>query len=170
MGGSAVVGSECHGSAAAVDFDLLQDLDIIQLRKGARRPRIGMVGRVVGTLQVSDPGNACCKSCGSAEQGPASAALGLRGTSLLTVSVQPSAVSCGQALAINHCDGPVEAPAVVGSYHLNGSFHISVNQGKGVFHRQTAVADFDTAPQLDPFWSDALRPFRAVPRRASVFS
>jgi len=40
-----------------------------------------------------------------------------------------------------------------------------VNQGKGVFHRQYAVADFDPAPQLDPFWADALRPFRAVPRR-----
>ncbi len=34
-----------------------------------------------------------------------------------------------------------------------------------MFHRQAAVADFDPAPQLDAFWSDALKPFRAVPRR-----
>ena len=30
---------------------------------------------------------------------------------------------------------------------------------------QYAVADFDPAPQLDAFWADALRPFRAVPRK-----
>jgi hypothetical protein len=40
-----------------------------------------------------------------------------------------------------------------------------VTQGKGVFHRQSAVADFDPAPELDAFWADALKPFRAVPRR-----
>ena len=39
-----------------------------------------------------------------------------------------------------------------------------MNQGKGVFHRQFAVADFDPAPELDAFWADALKPFRAVPR------
>src|SRR5262245_45777514 len=36
MGGSAVVGSDCHGSAAAIDFNLEQDLDIIPIRSGAR--------------------------------------------------------------------------------------------------------------------------------------
>jgi hypothetical protein len=165
MGGSAVVGSDFHGSTAAVDFDLEQDMDIIAMRKGARPPRIGMVGRVVGTLQVSDPGKGCCKSCGTAEQGPASACLSMGGTNLLNISVKPSAVACGQALAINHRDGPVESAVVVGSYRLNGTFRIGVTQGKGVFHRQSAVADFDRAPQLDAFWSDALKPFRAVPRQ-----
>src|SRR5579872_5937052 len=38
MGGSAVVGSECHGSSAAIDFNLEQDLDIIPTRKGVRPP------------------------------------------------------------------------------------------------------------------------------------
>jgi hypothetical protein len=68
-------------------------------------------------------------------------------------------------LAINHRDGPVECPVPVGCFHLNGSFRIGVVQGKGVWHRQYAVADFDPAPQLDAFWADALKPFRAVPRR-----
>ena len=54
---------------------------------------------------------------------------------------------------------------MVGSYRLNGAFRIGVSQGKGVFNRQAAVADFDPAPQLDAFWSDALKPFRAVPRK-----
>jgi hypothetical protein len=164
MGGSAVVGSDCHGSAAAIAFDLEQDLDVLPLRGGVRPPRIGMVGRVVGTLQVTDPGH-CCKPCGTAEQGPAAACLSIGPTSLLSLSVKPSAVSCGQELAINHREGPVESAAVAGAYHLTASFRIGVTQGKGVFHRQFAVADFDPAPQLDAFWADALRPFRAVPRR-----
>ena len=39
MGGSAVVGSDFHGSAAEIAFDLQQDLDIFPTRKGVRPPR-----------------------------------------------------------------------------------------------------------------------------------
>ena len=38
-----------------------------------------------------------------------------------------------------------------------------------MFPRQATVADFDPAPQLDPFWSDVLKPVRAIPRRDSDF-
>jgi hypothetical protein len=168
MGGSAVVGSECKGSAAGIDFHLDQDLDIVPTRTGLRSPRVGMIGRVVGTLLVTEPQKCeknCCKSCGAAEQGPAGACLALGGASLLSISVDSSAVGAGQELAVNHREGPVEATSAVGSYHLSGSFHINASQGKGVLNRQYAVADFDPAPQLDAFWSDALKPFRAVPRR-----
>jgi hypothetical protein len=123
-----------------------------------------MVGRVVGTLLVTNP-CLCRKPCGAAEQGPASASLMLGDTCLLSVNVSPSGVSCGQELAINHREGPVESVAVAGPYRLTGTFHISANQGKGVFNRQFAVADFDPAPQLDAFWAEALKPFRAVPRK-----
>jgi hypothetical protein len=164
MGGSAVVGSDCHGSVAELDFNLEQDLDIVPTRQGLRPPRIGMIGRVVGTLQVTAPCRCCCKPCGTAEQGPAAACLALGGTSLLSVNVKPSAASCGQESSLNFRDGPVEAVGAVGQYHLVGSFRIGVNQGKGVFNRQAAAADFDPAPQLDAFWADVLKPFRAVPR------
>jgi hypothetical protein len=164
MGGSAVVGSACHGSSAGITFDLAQDLEITPTRRGVRPPRVGMIGRVVGTLQVTDPGK-CCKPCGSADQGPAAACLAIGGTSLLSVNVKPSAVSCAQESSINFRDGPVEAVGAAGPYQLTASFRIGVNQGKGVFHRQAALADFDPAPQLDGFWADVLKPFRAVPRR-----
>jgi hypothetical protein len=117
---------------------------------------------------VTDPckcGKLGCKPCGSAEQGPATAALSVPEATLLSVSVPPSAVSCGQEVAINNRNGPVECPGGPGCYRLAGSFRIGVNQGKGVFHRQAAVADFDPAPELGAFWADALKPFRAVPRR-----
>ena len=171
MGGAAVVGSDCHGSSAGVTFELDQELDIVPTRAGVRPPRIGLVGRVIGTLQVTDPGKCCiaCKACGTADQGPAVASLSIADTALLTISVPPAAVPCGKELAINHREGPVEAPAVAGCYHLHGSFRIGVTQEKGVFHRQFAVADFDPGPELDAFWADALKPFRAVPRREFGF-
>ena len=168
MGGSAVAGSDFHRSDAGMEFNLEQDLEIVPLRQGVRPPRVGMVGRVVGTLQVTDPGK-CGKACGTAEQGPGVAALALGETGLLSISVKPSGVSCGQESSINFRDGPVECPASVGCYRLTGSFRIGVTQGKGVFHRQAAGADFDPAPQLDAFWADVLKPFRAVPRREFGF-
>jgi hypothetical protein len=163
MAGSAVAGSDCHDSSAGMTFNLEQDLDIIPTRKGVRPPRVGMVGRVVGTLQVTDPGK-CGKPCGSAEQGPAVASLTSGESGLLSVSVKPSSVSCCQDSSINFRDGPVEATAAEGCYRLTGSFRIGASQGKGVWNRQAAVADFDPAPQLDAFWADVLKPFRAVPR------
>jgi hypothetical protein len=169
MGGAAVAGSACHGSAAGIDFNLEQELDIVPTRAGVRPPRVGMVGRLVGTLQVTDPGK-CGKACGTAEQGAAAACLALGGTSLLSVGVTPTSVACGQESSINYRHGPVESPAVPGPYVLTGSFHIGVTQGKGVWNRQAAVADFDPAPQLDAFWADALKPFRAVPRKEFGFT
>lgn len=164
MGGSTAVGSDCHGAAAGIAFDLEQDLEIVPLRQGLRQPRVGLVGRVVGTLQVTDP----CKYfkvSGSAEQGPATAHLMLGGSSVLSVTVKSSAAAAGHELSINHRDGPVECPAPAACYRLAASFRIGASQGKGVFNRQYAVADFDPAPQLDAFWADALKPFRAVPRK-----
>jgi hypothetical protein len=169
MGGSAVAGSDFHGSAAGITFELEQDLEIIPLRAGARPPRIGMMGRVVGTLQVTEPCKCTGKPCGSAEQGPATACLSLGEASLLSITVKPTAVACGQEVSLNNRDGPVEATAAVGCYRLHASFRIGVSQGKGVFYRQAAVADFDPAPQLDAFWADVLKPFRAVPRREFGF-
>lgn len=165
MGGAAVAGSGCCCSSAGINFTLDQDLDIVALRKGARPPRVGMVGRVIGTLQVTDPGKCSDGSCGSAEQGPATAALLSGGQSLLSLTVKNSSVGVGQGVMVNYREGPVESVAAVGSYHLHGNFRINANQGRGVWHRQNAVADFDPAPQLDAFWADGLRPFRAVPRR-----
>jgi hypothetical protein len=165
MGGSAVVGSNFHESAAAMDFILEQDLDVVATRKGVRPPRIGLIGRVVGTLQVTEPCKCFGKPCGTAEQGHATSSLVAGDHALLSVNVKPSAAACGQEVSVNNRDGPVECPAMVGCYRLTGSFHLGVTQGKGVLHRQFAVADFDPAPQLDAFWADALKPFRAVPRR-----
>jgi hypothetical protein len=165
MAGAVAAGSDCHTSTAALLFKLEQELDIVALRPTARPPRVGLLGRVIGTLQVSDPGCWCGKTGGTADQGPGTASLCVGGTNLVAISVKPSGVACGEELAVNYKDGPVEAVGVVGGGVLVGSFRIGANQGKCLWHRQAAVADFDPAPQLDAFWADILKPFRAVPRR-----
>jgi hypothetical protein len=168
MGGSAVAGSSHHCSNAGMTFDLVQDLDIVPLRATVRPPRVGMIGRVLGTLQVTEPNNFGHAS-GNAQQGPATACLSSAGVNVLSLDVEPSAVACGQRLSINHQTGPVEAPIAAtlpgaGCFRLTAQFAMSANQDKGVFNRRYAVADFDPAPQLDASWADALKPFRAVPR------
>ena len=134
MGGSAVVGSDFHGSSAEINFDLEQDLDIIPTRKGVRRPASAWSARVVGTLQVTDPGK-CGKACGTADQGPASACLTIGGTSLLSLSVKPSAVGYGHESSINLREGPVEATAAQAVPPERLVSHRR-EQGKGVWHRQ----------------------------------
>lgn len=168
MSGSSIVGSGCRPSNAAIHFDFAQDLDILPLRDCVRPPRIGMIGRVVGTLQVTDQGSVRCDD-GIAAQGPATANLTMGGANLFCMGTEPSTVGHGQKIAINHQCGPVEAsavssPAGCGYFRLTATFDIGANQGKGIFNRRYSVADFDPAPQLDPFWADALKPFRAVPR------
>src|SRR5262245_64786274 len=114
MGGTAVVGSDFHGSAAAIAFELEQDLEIIPTRTGVRPPWIGMVGRVVGTLQVTDPGKCRGKPCGTADQGPAKACLALGEASLLSVNVKPSDAWCGQEMGVNSRDASGDTRAAVG--------------------------------------------------------
>lgn len=164
LAGAAGAASQCHQSAAGMSFCLEQDVEVIANRAGVRPPRIGLVGRVLGTLQVTEPGW-CSRSCGTAEQGPATACLSMGETNLLSICVRPTCVACGQESSINFRDGPVDAAAGVGLYRLCASFRFGVTQGKGCFHRQYAIADFDPAPQFDAAWADGLKPFRAIPRR-----
>lgn len=163
MGGSAAAGSTFHCSSAGINFALLQDMEVVAARDGVRPPRIGMIGRLVGTLTVTDP-EKWQHAYGSATQGPANAALWCCENSILAVDMPAAGVACGQQLAINNQSGPCEASAVAGCYRLTANFQVAANQGKGVWHRQYAVADFDPAPQLDAFWADGLKTFRAVPR------
>ncbi len=163
MGGSAAAGSTFHCSSAGINFALLQDLEVVAAREGVRPPRMGMMGRLVGTLTVTEA-EKWQHADGSATQGPANAALWCCENSILAIDMLAAGVACGQKLAINNQSGPCEASAVAGCYRLTANFQVAANQGKGVWHRQYAVADFDPAPQLDAFWADGLKTFRAVPR------
>lgn len=168
MQGSAAAGSGLLGSGAGICFEMVQDLDIVPTRNGLRPPRVGMIGRVVGTLQVTKPGH-FSHAYGNAGQGPATACLLMNETPVLSVDVEPTGVWCGQKLSINHQTGPVESPTVAGNFRLATSFRLGAQQGKGILNHHYAIADFDPAPQFDAHWADGLKPFRAVPRQEFGF-
>src|SRR5262249_3951083 len=154
------------GSSAGITFELEQALEILPTRSGLRPPRIGMVGYVEGTLQVTDPyKHAKYKNCGSAEQSPGTASLALADAPILSIAVRPFAVGPGSPVFVNNREGPVEVVGAHGCYTLQASFGMAVSQGKHMCTRQYAVADFDPAPQLDASWADALKPFRAIVRK-----
>lgn len=169
MGGSAAAGSTFHCSTAAINFALNQELEIVPAREDLRPPRVGIMGRLIGTLSVTEA-EKWQHAQGNAYQGPAAATLWSCENALLSVDVPSSGVACGQKLAINNQCGPCEATTAAGCYRLTANFDVAANQGKGVWHRQYAVADFDPAPQLDPFWADGLKTFRAVPREEFGFT
>lgn len=169
LGGSAAAGSNCHCSNAAINFAMVQDLEVVAAREGVRPPRLGMMGRLVGTLTVTEA-EKWQHAEGAALQGPATAALWCCENSILALELPASGAACGQKVAINNQAGPCEAQGVAGCYRLTANFQVEANQGKGVWHRQYAVADFDPAPQLDAFWADGLKTFRAVPRNEFGFT
>src|SRR5262249_1176029 len=163
MTGTAVAGSEVHGSSAGITFELEQALEILPTRSGLRPPRIGMVGFVEGTLQVTDPyKHAKYKTCGSAEQSARTACLALGDAPILSIAVRPFAVGPGSPVFVNNREGPVEVVGAPGCYTLQASFGMTVSQGKCMCTRQYAVADFDPAPQLAPSSAHALRAATAV--------
>lgn len=167
MTGSAASSSLGHGSKSGIRFHLLQDFEIVPTRSGIRAPRIGMVGKVVGTLQgTKDPRSHRQGGSSSATQGPASAWIaGSSGDTILSVDVENEVTCHGGEKSINHRCGPVEILTEAGAYQLTSDFEIATQQSSDLLYHRYAVADFAPAPQFDPLWRDALKPFRAVPRK-----
>ena len=87
----------------------------------------------------------------------------------LAVAYPPLCVEGTHGQLCNQHLPPVEGtPMPLGRYTLVASFVLDT-RASGVCDSHS-VADFDPDPQLDGFWADALRPFRAVPRRDFGFT
>jgi hypothetical protein len=162
MRGAVVAGREqYHGGSAAMHFVLNQDFEIVPTRAGLRPPRLLIVGQVIGTLQSKVKGG------GTAEQGPACAAVNMAGVPVVKFCTKPHSVSAGQKLFVNDREGPFERVVVPGAYCLNQTFELSANQPEEHCGHMGAAAGavYDPDPALASRWSDVLRPFRGVPHR-----
>jgi hypothetical protein len=171
MTGSAAASSIGGGSHASIRFDLCQDFDIVPTRTDVRPPRIGLMGRVVGTLASTNKG--CGKNeCSSiATQGPATAWINdSTGEPLLNVDVETTGVTTGGYKAINHRCGPVESVVTTGSYKLTSDFSIVSKQEGSLLFNNFTVADFTPNPQFGPLWREAMRTFQAVPKQDFGFT
>jgi hypothetical protein len=164
MRGAVVAGAETHKSGAAeMHFVLDQDFQIAPTRAGLRQPRLVLSGQLIGALMSSRPEG------GTAEQGPACAAVNSAGQPLVHVCVKPHAVGASQKLFVNDVAGPCEAVVVPGGYCLHGSFDLAASAPsiktwcpKVV---PAAAAVFTPEPRFVPRWNYVLAPFAAVPAK-----
>ncbi len=160
MRGAAVAGGNFKPGAAALAFTLEQDFCIVPTRPCQRPPRLGLAGRLIGTLASSEQ---TALGSGSAEQGSASAIVCAAGENLLDFAIPSQGVVAGQKTFLNKRSVPVDAVVTPGKYQFRQTFQIAAAQPWNLCHK-ASVADFDPNPQLDPEWHQALKTFRAVPR------
>jgi hypothetical protein len=167
MHGAVVAGAETNrAGAAAIQFVLNQDFEIVPARRGARPPLLALSGQVIGAMQAKG---------GTAEQGPACAAVLSAGQPILNLCVNPHGVSSCQNLFVNDRAVVPDAVVVPGGYCLHQTFSIAANSPPVPKHMcprrvPAAAAVFDPTPQLQGPWIQPLPNFRAVPTRDFGFS
>lgn len=159
MRGAAVAGSVHKGGGAGMQFTLHQDFEIVPMRPNLRPPRLVLSGWAIGSLQST------LKEGGTADHGPACAAVQCGPNTLLNLCIKPHAAGSGENLLVNDRIGPLEAVVEPGGFCLQQSFAINAAQPKAYCHHGSAAADFDPDAKLDTRWNEVLKPFRAVPHK-----
>jgi hypothetical protein len=154
----AVVAGEDHGGRAALQFHLEQDLEIVASREGLRPPRLVVTAWLIGSLHSS------LRHGGTAEQAAACATIRAAGQPIIDLCMKPHGVGSGENLLVNDRIGPLESPAVPGTYCLSQTLRLSAVQDRTCY-AGAAAAFFDPDPRLDSRWNEVLKPFRAVPRQ-----
>jgi hypothetical protein len=159
MRGAVVAGTGHKEGAAALQFSLNQDFEIVATRAGLRPPRLVVAGWVIGALEST------LREGGTAEQSPACAALRSGGETLLSLCLKPHGVGPGENLLVNDRVGPLELVVAPGGFCLNQTLALHAAQAKAHCLAGSAAAVFDPDPRLDAQWNEVLKPFRAVPSR-----
>lgn len=163
MSGVAVAGGHpCKDSVASVDFDVCQAFDLAFADPKIRRARLTLEGRVIGLLRSHA---ACCtarKGCGTAEIAAAHAAVGADSCQLVTLSLVPHAVACGENLSVNDHEGPAEVFILAGKYTLHETFALTAAHPHSLLPCKAASAEFAPDPALDPLWISYWEPFHGA--------
>lgn len=159
MRGAVAARADHKDGAAAIQFLLNQDFEILPTRKGLRPPRLVLAAWTIGALESTR------RDGGMAEHSPACACVRSGGQSLLNVSLKPHAAGGGENLLVNDRVGPLELCVLPGLFCLNQTFALHAAQSKSHCYPGSAAAVFDPDPKLDSSWSTVLKPFRAVPAR-----
>jgi hypothetical protein len=159
MRGAVAAGAGHKGETASMQFHLHQDFEIVPTRSNLRPPRLIVTAWAIGSLQST------LKEGGSADHGPACAAVLCGPNPVLNLCIKPHSVGCGESLLVNDRVGPLEAVVEPGGFCLDQTFAINANQPKTHCHPGSAAADFDPDPRMDTQWNEVLKPFRAVPHK-----
>jgi len=142
-----------------MQFKLHQDFEIVPTRPTPRPPKLVLAAWAIGSLQSS------LKDGGTAEHGPACAAVLCGPNTVLNLCIDPHSVGGGENLLVNDRVGPLEAVVAPGGFCLDQTFALNAVQPKNHCHPGGAAADFDPDAKLDSRWNEILKPFRAAPHK-----
>lgn len=158
MTGVAVAGAHpCKDSAAALQFELDQCLEIKFDDPKLKNAKLSMEARVIGLLRSHEKG--------TAEEGPACATVSCGPAQILTVCAPHHSVSCGENLSINCQEGPVVAAITPGKYTLHQTFLVQASHPHSVLPCKAASTEFAPDPALDPLWISYWEPFHGAAKK-----
>jgi hypothetical protein len=162
MTGVAVAGKHpCLSSVASMAFELEQCFEVSFDNPKLKHAKLVLEGRVIGLLRS----HGCCKWGGSAEQGPGCATVSAGHSAVLSVTVPPHSVACGENLSVNCHDGPVEVPIVPGKYTLHETWTIDAAHPYKPLPCKASSAEFAPDPALDPLWISYWEPFHGAAKK-----
>lgn len=158
MKGVAVAGSHpWHNSAAAQDFDLVQDFEIALEKPQGKRLALAMETRVIGLLR-SSPGANVAEESGAVK-------VTLDHAEIFAAPVPSHSVSNGENLGINDHFGPVSIPVPPAKFRLHQIFHVGVVHGRTCCPHKASSAEFAPDPALEPIWISYWEPFHGANKK-----
>jgi hypothetical protein len=159
MTGVAVAGPHpVKDSSAALNFQLDQCFEIAIDNPKIKRAKLTLEGRVIGLLRSHKGG-------GSAQHGPAHAAIRSAGAELLFLDVPSHCVNNGENLSINDRRGPAAVSLVPAEYHVSQTFAVSASHPHSLKLCKAASAEFAPDPALDPLWISYWEPFHGASKK-----
>ncbi len=158
MAGVAAAGAHpVHKSIAALDFNLVQEIEVALDRPQGRKLSLAVEARVIGLLRSH-------RGAGMAEESGL-VSVSSNQTSLVALPAPPHSVSGGDNLSINDHVGPVTVPVVPGKYNIHQTFHVSVNHPCSLMPHKASSAEFAPDPALDPLWISYFEPFHGAAKK-----
>jgi hypothetical protein len=159
MTGVAVAGPHpLKESIASLTFQLDQSLEIAFDNPKIKRAKVSLEARVIGLLRSHAGG-------GSAQHGPAHAAVSNGKAEILFLDVPSHCVSGGENLSVNDRRGPLTASVAAGEYHLHQAFAVTASHPRSVKLCKAASAEFAPDPALDPLWISYWEPFHGAAKK-----
>jgi len=159
MTGVAVAGAHpCKDSVANLQFDLIQEFDINFEKPDIKKAKLTLEGRVIGLLR-SHP------NAGSAEEGPGLATVSFGPIVVVSLSLPPHAVSCGENLSINDREVQVPVPVTADKYILHQTFAVTAGHARSLKPCKAASAEFAPEQALDPLWISYWEPFHGAAKK-----
>jgi hypothetical protein len=158
MTGVAVAGAHpVHKSIAALDFNLVQEVEVALEKPQGRKLSLVVEGRVIGLLRSH-------KGAGSAEEsGLVSISNGTTG--IVTLPAPTHSVGGGDNLSVNDHVGPVTVAIAPGKYNVQQTFHVSVSHPCSLVPHKASSAEFAPDPALDPLWISYFEPFHGASKK-----